>query len=103
MHTRFEHSLGVMHTASLLYDSIQKRSQVLLEIWILPTTTLDSSGIGNLFVSLPFFTMLDTVLFRMPQRSCFRLNLGHRSSSNTNSIQRRSSAQNSEVRMKIIR
>ncbi|HEV2380295.1 MAG TPA: HD domain-containing protein [Terriglobia bacterium] len=26
MHTRFEHSLGVMHTASLLYDSIVRKS-----------------------------------------------------------------------------
>src|ERR1700688_2169002 len=31
MHTRFEHSIGVMHTASLLYDSIEKRSQNLLK------------------------------------------------------------------------
>jgi uncharacterized protein len=27
MHTRFEHSLGVMHMASLLFDGINKRSQ----------------------------------------------------------------------------
>ena len=26
MHTRFEHSLGVMHTASLLYDSVVRKS-----------------------------------------------------------------------------
>ena len=31
MHTRFEHSLGVMHLASRLYDSIVKRSGSLLE------------------------------------------------------------------------
>ncbi len=31
MHTRFEHSIGVMHTASVLYDSIEKRSQGLLK------------------------------------------------------------------------
>lgn len=30
MHTRFEHSLGVMHTATLLYDSIVKNSKDLL-------------------------------------------------------------------------
>src|SRR5436190_6166095 len=31
MHTRFEHSLGVMHIASQLYDSIVRRSRKLLE------------------------------------------------------------------------
>jgi HD superfamily phosphohydrolase len=32
MHTRFEHSLGVMHTATLLYDSIvEKSADVLME------------------------------------------------------------------------
>lgn len=30
MHTRFEHSLGVMHTASILYDSIVRNSKNLL-------------------------------------------------------------------------
>ncbi len=30
MHTRFEHSLGVMHTASLLYDSIVRNSSDVL-------------------------------------------------------------------------
>lgn len=30
MHTRFEHSLGVMHTASLLYDTIVKNSPEVL-------------------------------------------------------------------------
>src|SRR5882757_6610120 len=31
MHTRFEHSLGVMHVASRLYDAIVNRSQDVLE------------------------------------------------------------------------
>jgi HD superfamily phosphohydrolase len=31
MHTRFEHSLGVMHVASLLYDAVVKRSSKLLK------------------------------------------------------------------------
>src|SRR5258708_181522 len=31
MHTRFEHSLGVMHIASQLYDSIIRQSKSLLE------------------------------------------------------------------------
>src|ERR1700687_2610921 len=31
MHTRFEHSLGVMHLATKLYDSIVERSRHLLE------------------------------------------------------------------------
>jgi HD superfamily phosphohydrolase len=31
MHTRFEHSLGVMHTATLLYDAIRQRSKAILE------------------------------------------------------------------------
>jgi hypothetical protein len=31
MHTRFEHSLGVMHIATLLYDSVVKRSKSVLE------------------------------------------------------------------------
>jgi HD superfamily phosphohydrolase len=31
MHTRFEHSLGVMHTATLLYDSVARRSRPTLE------------------------------------------------------------------------
>src|SRR5437763_554061 len=31
MHTRFEHSLGVMHTATLLYDSIRERSAEILK------------------------------------------------------------------------
>jgi HD superfamily phosphohydrolase len=31
MHTRFEHSLGVMHTATLLYNSIWKRSEPVLK------------------------------------------------------------------------
>jgi len=31
MHTRFEHSLGVMHTASLLYDSIVQKSKDVLQ------------------------------------------------------------------------
>jgi len=31
MHTRFEHSLGVMHTATLLYDSIVSKSRDLLK------------------------------------------------------------------------
>src|SRR5438094_599058 len=31
MHTRFEHSLGVMHTATLLYDAIRQRSKGILE------------------------------------------------------------------------
>jgi HD superfamily phosphohydrolase len=31
MHTRFEHSLGVMHTATLLYDAIVRNSQEVLE------------------------------------------------------------------------
>ena len=30
MHTRFEHSLGVMHTATLLYDSIVQKSRAVL-------------------------------------------------------------------------
>ncbi|HWE35595.1 MAG TPA: HD domain-containing protein, partial [Isosphaeraceae bacterium] len=30
MHTRFEHSLGVMHTATLLYDSVVQRSREVL-------------------------------------------------------------------------
>jgi HD superfamily phosphohydrolase len=30
-HTRFEHSLGVMHVASMLYDAIVRRSRKLLE------------------------------------------------------------------------
>ncbi len=33
MHTRFEHSLGVMHIASQLYDSIVRRSKPLLEVF----------------------------------------------------------------------
>lgn len=31
MHTRFEHSLGVMHTATLMYDTIRERSRDILE------------------------------------------------------------------------
>src|SRR5947209_5517404 len=31
MHTRFEHSLGVMHTATMLYDSIVRNSAELLK------------------------------------------------------------------------
>ena len=31
MHTRFEHSLGVMQTATLLYDAIRQNSRALLE------------------------------------------------------------------------
>jgi HD superfamily phosphohydrolase len=31
MHTRFEHSLGVMHTATLMYDAIRERSLEILE------------------------------------------------------------------------
>lgn len=31
MHTRFEHSLGVMHVATRLYDSISQRSRTVLE------------------------------------------------------------------------
>lgn len=31
MHTRFEHSLGVMHTATLLFDSITQNSKAVLE------------------------------------------------------------------------
>lgn len=31
MHTRFEHSLGVMHMASLLFDGIKQRSRKILE------------------------------------------------------------------------
>ncbi|MGD0922609.1 MAG: HD domain-containing protein [Terriglobia bacterium] len=31
MHTRFEHSLGVMHVASMLYDSIVQKSREVLE------------------------------------------------------------------------
>jgi uncharacterized protein len=31
MHMRFEHSLGVMHTASLLFDSITQNSRSVLE------------------------------------------------------------------------
>lgn len=31
MHTRFEHSLGVMHTATMLYDSIVRNSSELLK------------------------------------------------------------------------
>ena len=30
MHTRFEHSLGVMHIATLLYDSIIRNSKEIL-------------------------------------------------------------------------
>lgn len=30
MHTRFEHSLGVMHTATLLYDSIVRNAKDVL-------------------------------------------------------------------------
>jgi uncharacterized protein len=33
MHTRFEHSLGVMHIASQLYDSIVRQSKALLEAY----------------------------------------------------------------------
>ncbi len=32
MHTRFEHSLGTMHTASLLYDSIVRKSSDVLAV-----------------------------------------------------------------------
>ena len=31
MHTRFEHSLGVMHVATLLYDAIGRNSKEVLE------------------------------------------------------------------------
>jgi uncharacterized protein len=31
MHTRFEHSLGVMHTATMLYEAIRQRSAAVLE------------------------------------------------------------------------
>ncbi len=31
MHTRFEHSLGVMHTATLLYDAIRQKSAEILK------------------------------------------------------------------------
>src|SRR5258708_5085238 len=31
MHSRFEHSLGVMHTATLLYDAIVRNSREVLE------------------------------------------------------------------------
>jgi HD superfamily phosphohydrolase len=31
MHTRFEHSLGVMHMASMLYDGIVERSREILK------------------------------------------------------------------------
>jgi len=31
MHSRFEHSLGVMHTATLMYDAIRERSREILE------------------------------------------------------------------------
>lgn len=31
MHTRFEHSLGVMHTATMLYEAIRSRSSELLQ------------------------------------------------------------------------
>lgn len=31
MHTRFEHSLGVMHMASLLFDGIKNRSEDVLK------------------------------------------------------------------------
>ena len=31
MHTRFEHSLGVMHVATRLFDSIKKESKAILE------------------------------------------------------------------------
>ena len=31
MHTRFEHSLGVMHTATMLFDSIVRRSETILK------------------------------------------------------------------------
>src|SRR5437016_11237961 len=31
VHTRFEHSLGVMHTATMLYDSIHRNSAEVLK------------------------------------------------------------------------
>lgn len=43
MHTRFEHSLGVMHMATLLYDGIVERSQDLLESEL----HYDEAGIGR--------------------------------------------------------
>ncbi|MGO9269619.1 MAG: HD domain-containing protein [Terriglobia bacterium] len=43
MHTRFEHSLGVMHTATLLYDSIVSKSADLLK----QELAYDQDGLGR--------------------------------------------------------
>ncbi len=43
MHTRFEHSLGVMHMATLLYDGIMERSRDLLE----STFGYNEEGLGR--------------------------------------------------------
>lgn len=43
MHTRFEHSLGVMHTATLMYDAIKERSRQTLETEL----AYNSDGLGR--------------------------------------------------------
>ena len=43
MHTRFEHSLGVMHTATLLFDSIKRSSADILKSEL----AYDDAGLGR--------------------------------------------------------
>ena len=43
MHTRFEHSLGVMHTATLLFDSIKRSSADILKSEL----AFDDAGLGR--------------------------------------------------------
>ena len=77
MHTRFEHSLGVMHVATLLYDAIGRNSKEVLE----QDTALNrmiSDGMSNSFAWLLSCMILDIPPSRTRLRSYSRKKKGSR-------------------------
>jgi len=57
MHTRFEHSLGVMHMATMLYDAIAERSRDLLE----RVLGYNQDGLGRHRVLVRFAALLHDI------------------------------------------
>jgi hypothetical protein len=71
MHTRFEHSLGVMHMATQLYRSIADRSPEILR-GELGTPRLASIAMRRLYVSLLYSTISGTAPSRTGPKSSSR-------------------------------
>ena len=102
MHTRFEHSLGVMHTATLLYDSIVRNSREVLE----SDLAYDDAGFSRYKQLVRLAALLHDVghgPFHTPGKTCCLSTLTRRSNINTRTTLLQLSALNFGLRSKTTR